>query len=255
MSKSWNNAQWSVKTNKGTILDAASMTAAEERLQIPVPEMIFGSSEITVEHSSGWKLTFNGLDALDLVNKTGDKESLLQVAYSEEWRKSREHNSHGHDVSKIHRPFDWTYSTTYKGTETPLNLHDSQDACIPFDKLKVLKPIVLFDEVPLFEDELGDNGMVTYTGKVRVMEDDMLILARMYLRVDDVVFRIRDTRVYIDFQTNHVVRSYIEKEDTFKNVKKRLPLGSIDHTQHLRDPVWIDSVLPTTKASCDECTL
>lgn len=255
MSKSYSNGAWSVRTNKGTILDANSMAAAEERLQIPVPEMIFGQSEITVKHESGWQLTFNGLDALDLVDKTGNKSGLLQVAYSEEWRKSRENNSHGHDVSKIHRPFDWTYSTDYKGTETPQKLVENADAAIPFEKLKQQKPIALFDEVPLYEDELGDNGMVTFSGKIRVMEDDMLILVRMYLRVDDVVFRIRDTRVYIDFQTGHVIRSYIEKEDTFKNVRKRVPLGSTDHTQLLRDPNWIDSVLPTTKTMTYDCKL
>lgn len=57
-------------------------------LGIAPPEMIFGDNFVTIEHEkTGWKITFNAFDALDRVDKTG--QSMLQVAYSGEWQKSR----------------------------------------------------------------------------------------------------------------------------------------------------------------------
>ena len=50
--------------------------------------MIFGDNFVRVEHEgSGWGVEFNSFDALDRVDKTG--ESMLKVAYSKEWQKSR----------------------------------------------------------------------------------------------------------------------------------------------------------------------
>ena len=59
-----------------------------KKLQIPVPEMIFGDNMVSIEHvPSGWRLEFNAFDALDRVDKT-DK-NMLKVAYSTEWSNSR----------------------------------------------------------------------------------------------------------------------------------------------------------------------
>ncbi len=40
------------------------------------------------------------------------------------------------------------------------------------------------------------------------------------MRLDNVVIRIRDTRVYVDFTTGQVIRDYTEKEDDFEKVKR-----------------------------------
>ena len=59
-----------------------------EKLSIPVPEMIFGDNFVAIEHlPSGWKMDFNSFDALDKVSKTAN--GMLQVAYSKEWQKDR----------------------------------------------------------------------------------------------------------------------------------------------------------------------
>ena len=58
------------------------------KLGIPIPEMIFGDNYVAIEHlPSRTKLDFNSFDALDRVSKT--EEGMLQVAYSEEWKKDR----------------------------------------------------------------------------------------------------------------------------------------------------------------------
>jgi type 2A phosphatase activator TIP41 len=69
------------------------------------------------------------------------------------------------------KPYDWTYTTTYPGhfeldpgssslshplwkpadPENPLNV-------IPLAELSRQDPILFYAEVPLFEDELHDNG-------------------------------------------------------------------------------------------------
>ena len=72
----------------------------------------------------------------------------------------------------------------------------------------------------LYESELDDNGISVLTCKLRVMPDRMLLLCRLFMRLDKVLVRIRDTRVYVDFNTRRVIRDYTEKEDSFDNVRK-----------------------------------
>lgn len=54
--------------------------------------------------------------------------------------------------------------------------------------------------VHLWEDELGDNGDTTSEFRFRVMGDCFFGLLRHYLRLDDVMIRIYDTRIYHDFK-------------------------------------------------------
>ena len=48
----------------------------------------------------------------------------------------------------------------------------------------------------------------------------MLLLCRLFMRLDNVLVRIRDTRIYVDFNTSKVIRDYTEREDAFDTVKK-----------------------------------
>lgn len=52
------------------------------------------------------------------------------------------------------------------------------------------------------------------------MPSCFLILQRFFLRVDDVLFRINDTRVYHEFGTPYVVREYTSKEQNYNSIKK-----------------------------------
>lgn len=49
-------------------------------------------------------------------------------------------------------------------------------------------PILWYDEVVLFEDELHDHGISLLTAKIRVMPTCFLILLRHWLRVDGIIF-------------------------------------------------------------------
>lgn len=82
------DGKWRVVTRKSPILKADPIEAMHHKLGIPIPEMIFGDNLVAIEHvASGLTVHFNACDALDRVSKTQD--GMLQVAYSEEWKRNR----------------------------------------------------------------------------------------------------------------------------------------------------------------------
>ncbi|KAI0995453.1 hypothetical protein K3495_g12726 [Podosphaera aphanis] len=247
-----------ISARKLPISKSGQIDEMSGRLGIPVPEMIFGDNFVSIEHiASGWHLNFNAFDALDRVEKTG--KNMLKVAYSQEWSNSRE-NAH-EDIKKIVKPFDWSYSTDYKGTNTkgkPFEMKNKNSESIPIELLMRPDPIIFFDEVVLYESELDDNGISVLTCKFRVMPDRMLLLCRFFMRLDNVVLRIRETRVYIDFDTGRVIRDYKEKEDKYDNVKRSLICSgnsASDILIAMRDPNQITGILPESKHTVETITL
>jgi TIP41-like family len=65
-------------------------------------------------------------------------------------------------------------------------------------------PILLFDEILLYQDDLEDCGDVIFDAKLRVMPICWFILSRFFVRVDGVIVRIRDTRIFHRFGENKV---------------------------------------------------
>lgn len=77
-----------ITTRKLPILKAGPIDDMTKKLGIAPPEMIFGDNMVRIEHAqSGWYIEFNAFDALDRVDKTGDK--MFKVAYSKEWQQNR----------------------------------------------------------------------------------------------------------------------------------------------------------------------
>lgn len=211
---------FTILSRKLPISKAAPIAAMESRIHIPIPEMIFGDNLVSITHiPSNWTISFSAEAALDLVDKTG--ENMLRVAHSREWSASRE-NSSAVGIREVVRPFDWTYSTAYLGDEGRGGEKglEGSGAEIPLELLKRRDPILFFDEVVLYESELDDNGISSLTVKLRVMEQRMLLLCRLFMRVDGVLVRVRDTRVYVDFARDEVIREYTAKETSFDEVKK-----------------------------------
>lgn len=65
------------------------------------------------------------------------------------------------------KPYDWTYTTTYPGRNSEsspefISWDSANDAdpqhTIPLAELTRQDPILFYAEIPLFEDELHDNG-------------------------------------------------------------------------------------------------
>lgn len=264
--REWHNSDWKVYTNKGAILDAKSTDQFEEELGIPMPEMLFGQNYLRIVHvHTKAEILFTAKDALKTVEKniTG-KPSALQVAHSTAWREAKIRNKAlnpvepgvaDYDVDRVHKPFDWTYSTSYQGTMAGFeevyqsrSMDDYEVRGIPYRELERKVPLEFVDSLCLFEDELGDCGLCTYTVKVRAMEQSMFVLARMFMRVDNVAFRVRDTRVYIPFTgRDKVVVEYSEREASYTYIKAAIPSYELeDYTKYLRDDLWVSSKTPIT---------
>lgn len=241
------NKAWRILTRKRPILKAEPIEELSHSIGIPVPEMIFGDNLVAVEHiASGWRLEFNAHDALDLVSKT--EKGMLQVAVAAEWKKERAHQE---EVKQVVKPFDWSYSTDYKGTTRGIasngvwrmskaNLHP-----IRVDLLSRPDPILFFDAVDLYEDELADNGIALLSVKVRVMPERLLVLCRFFLRLDGVIVRIRDTRIYIEHTTSQVVRQYTAKEEAYEDLCLKLRNQRENVSEALRDPNQLAPYLRT----------
>jgi type 2A phosphatase activator TIP41 len=132
---------------------------------------------------------------------------------------SRENTHQG--IKEVVKPFDWSYSTDYKGTISPgAKPFEPSTKPIPVELLKQPDPILFFDEVMLYEDELADNGIAMLSCKIRVMPSRLLLLTRFFMRLDNVLVRLRDTRVYVDFDTGEVIREHLAKEGEYEKLRE-----------------------------------
>jgi len=159
---------------------------------------------------------------------------------------------------KSRKVYDWSYSTDYRGTvissSPSLRFQDSARP-IPVDLLRRPDPILFFDELVLYEDEMADNGITMLSCKIRVMPERLLLLCRFFMRLDNVLFRIRDTRTFVEFASATVIREYVEKEEAYDSVKEKLGAGRDDVLAQMRDPNRVAEVLPVTKSSLEEVML
>lgn len=56
------------------------------------------------------------------------------------------------------KPFDWTYTSFYRGTPGEGVRIETTDEAINYEKLKRRDPIVFYAQMTLYEDELADHG-------------------------------------------------------------------------------------------------
>ena len=57
-------------------------------------------------------------------------------------------------------------------------------------------PILHYVDLPLYEDEMDDNGSSVLRVRLRVMPSFFFVLLRHVLRVDGVLIRQRETRIF-----------------------------------------------------------
>uniref|UniRef100_A0A8B9X9A1 TIP41-like protein n=1 Tax=Bos mutus grunniens TaxID=30521 RepID=A0A8B9X9A1_BOSMU len=187
-----------------------------DELHMPsLPEMMFGDNVLRIQHGSGFGIEFNATDALRCVN---NYQGMLKVACAEEWQESRTEGEHSKEVIK---PYDWTYTTDYKGTllgeSLKLKVVPTTDH-IDTEKLKAREQIKFFEEVLLFEDELHDHGVSSLSVKIRVMPSSFFLLLRFFLRIDGVLIRMNDTRLYHEADKTYMLREYTSRESKIANL-------------------------------------
>ncbi|KAI9104543.1 TIP41-like family-domain-containing protein [Phlyctochytrium arcticum] len=268
---------WTILARKAPICNAGELERASEILPVPTPEMLFGNNHLTLHHDpSGVNISFKAIDALLRVDASASAAEGIKVSYADHWSKK---SAAAHEkIKDVIKPYDWTYTTDYTGsislypplsdsvsdpslsdqqtqaptpTPAPSLFKPTTTAEIDIERLKRPDPILFYDELVLFEDELADNGTAMLTVRVRVMPSCFFVLCRFFLRVDDVLFRINDTRIYHEFGTDQVIREFTSQEEEYSRVKAKLPKPAAweshkkgaEDLSPLTDMNWVSGVL------------
>jgi hypothetical protein len=72
----------------------------------------------------------------------------------------------------------------------------------------------------LFEDELHDNGTSQLAVRIRVTNNYFYVLQRVWIRVDGVIFRLRESRLLHRFSDSHALRLFSDREEGYEKVVK-----------------------------------
>ncbi|CAB9506347.1 TIP41-like protein [Seminavis robusta] len=218
---------WDIGTGQGPMGDegwfAAATTNFENvsqyrgnktatRRRLALPEMVFPAAHVAFEHRKQnlW-ISWDVLDSLDdwakahqLIPVNSDKEnngvSVLKSEDAELWAKNKNNKIPDGKMSTEVFHFDWTYSSPFCGSVEGGFWDPLPSSGLKLDMLKDKSvPILFFDELVLYEDDLHDNGHVQYSLKIRVMPTCGFVLARLWVRIDRVMLRLRETRVMFEF--------------------------------------------------------
>jgi len=229
---------WKILCCKNTILKSDELETFSTDLHTKnLPEMVFGKNYVNLMHKSGFSISLNCFDALKAVKH--HNVELPKVAFAKDWMNSKQstlqENALSTDINKLVYEYDWTFTSDYTGTIR--NENDASDFGKPqtttdkidTEMLKKPDPILFYGDIHLFEDELADNGTALFTVKVRVMPQCFFVLMRYWLRIDHVMFRVNDTRLFHEFKKDYLLREYQSKESTYQSVAQIIP----DPTKHM----------------------
>ncbi|XP_009775280.1 TIP41-like protein [Nicotiana sylvestris] len=245
---------WEIESRKRSILTSLQLQQWEEELQTShLPEMVFGDNSLVIKHvNTGTKIHFNAFDAL-----VGWKREALppvEVPAAEQWK------FRSKPLQQVVLDYDYTFTTPYSGSETfDTNAErvrglSNESSCslqwedcaekIDLVALASKEPILFYDEIILYEDELADNGISLLTVKVRVMPSGWFLLLRFWLRVDGVLMRLRDTRLHClfgDHMKSVILRESCWREATFQALSSK---GYPSDCAAYSDPSTISERLP-----------
>lgn len=283
--------EWEIQLTKGPISGADEIDSFCRALHtLNAPEMFFGNNSISITHRrSGRCLTLSTRGALQSCGRVSD----VEVKGAEAWKKSRgldgeRRNQDGPAGAldpvpvpektaeteagraaglKEERSYlpdghiDWTFSPIRYGGE----LHDRSGCPIPvaatasdgsgFDRALLLRrdPILLFDEIDFFESELDDNGISRLFAKIRVMNTCLFVLLRFFLRVDGVVMRVFDCRLFAKLGESFITREFQQREVSLKDGSDFLcRLAAASNPLHrIEDPTPFVDAMSTVSSSFD----
>jgi len=189
---------------------AQSRTVPNPRRKICLPEMVFPTAHVALEGHGFW-LSWDAMDALEEWAKAHREISMhsrishngVSVIRSKDaklWEAKRKHGKEAAKGVSSAFHYDWTFSTPFAGKVEGGQWQELEESGMRMSLLTDRSvPILFFDEIVLFEDDMHDNGQVELAAKLRVMPTCAYVLARLWCRVDEVFVRVRETRVLIDF--------------------------------------------------------
>lgn len=206
-------AGFDIGTSQGSMADSNWYADKEHSLEklagnrkIVLPEMVFPVAHVAMEGHGIW-MSWDATDCLSAwasahkhITVGSDDAykgvSVLKAKDASLWEKRRKNKS------KASGPFhyDWTFSTPFAVKMEGGTWLELDESGMRMDLLTDKSvPILFFDEIVLYEDDLHDNGQVQMSIKLRIMPSCAYILARLWVRVDQVLVRVHETRVLVDF--------------------------------------------------------
>ena len=213
-------------------LDILIKNKEENGLHIShLPEIFYGYNRLfLINESANFCYEFNPLQMLSLTSNTIRQKLLKEkeIYYIPTQAKSQYSKT---DDTK--NEMDWSFSSPYMGHITSINncimnkyypkinetkkLRTEKSNMI-FPEIKV-ENVLNYNQVQFFEDELGDIGLSEGKIGFGVMDQCFLGLMRCYLRVDNMLVRNIDTKIYHKFGEKYIIRNFSVKEKTYDELK------------------------------------
>ena len=252
---------WEIRSRHSSIASAQTIIQYEDKLQCRhLPEFLFSDAGIDMRHvASNVHVCFTAFEALR--EWTLNPLPPIQVNVARDWQKSRQQDISDLGVKAM--DYDWTFTTPYAGhvyrEGSDVNENDSvwRDTQVGIDRELLMRrdPILFYDEFDLYESELDDHGMCKLTMKLRVMPTSFYVLMRYWLRVDDVLIRCNDTRVFCAFGDTgdasapsgpvRVVREVKHCEESLANLAKMgVPSSIAAHSDPDKTAQFFESIAP-----------
>ncbi|XP_034670978.1 TIP41-like protein isoform X1 [Drosophila subobscura] len=188
-------------------------------LDLPhLPDMVFHKNKLVLQHKDGALMEFQPMDALALIDN-GKQPQPLEVACAQEWRHTRCPEQTREEKFK---PFDWTFTSTYQGTMNEKIRSETTDMTLNKFKLMQRENIIFYTDLTLFEDELHDHGISVMSVRIRVMPSGFFILLRHFLRIDDVLMRMNDTRFHHEIENDYILKEVVHREAPCDKLKSSM---------------------------------
>ena len=235
-------------------LDILIKNKDENKLHINhLPEIFYGFNRLfLVNKSYNFCYEFNPLQMLSLANYTQRKKLLKEkeIYYIPNQAKSQYSKT---DDTKNEE--DWSFSSPYMGHITSINNSPMSKYYPEIKETKVFKKektnlkypetkvenVLNYNQIHFFEDELGDIGFSEGKIGFGVMNECFLGLMRCYLRVDNMLVRNIDTKIYHKFGDNYIIRNFLVKEKTYDELANK---GFHFSNQWNLSPTQSDMVAP-----------
>ena len=196
-----------------------------------LPEIFYGFNRLfLLNESQNFCYEFNPLQMLSLTNNNVRQKLLKEkeIYYIPTQAKSQYSKT---DDTK--NEMDWSFSSPYMGHITSINncimnkyypkinetkKFRTEKSNMIFPEIKV-ENVLNYNQVQFFEDELGDIGLSEGKIGFGVMDQCFLGLMRCYLRVDNMLVRNIDTKIYHKFGEKYIIRNFSVKEKTYDELK------------------------------------
>ena len=226
--KGWDFYSHSENMMNSKDLDILIKNKDENKLHINhLPEIFYGFNRLfLINKTKNFCYEFNPLQMLSLANYTQRKKLLKEkeIYYIPNQAKSQYSKT---DDTKNEE--DWSFSSPYMGHITSINISPMSKYYPEIKETKVFKKektnlkypetkvenVLNYNQIHFFEDELGDIGFSEGKIGFGVMNECFLGLMRCYLRVDNMVVRNIDTKIYHKFGDNYIIRNFLVKEKTY----------------------------------------